>query len=131
MLSVVSSPVLKASLPMVISSSDVEFDKVIVSKEEQPSKADSPMLVTLPGMVRDFCFKLLHPANAQSPMVVKCVSSAKEIDSKPIQLEKACLPIISTQAGMVTSDIFVQFIKAYSPIFVTPSSITTFLMLSL
>ena len=98
--------------------------------EEQPENADTPILVTLSGMVIDV--KPLQPENAEEPMLVTLPSSgimlflqpkikvfiagsikqlsmlryfvfpiATIIDVKPLQPENAEEPILVTLSGIV------------------------------
>ena len=71
---------------------------VIEVREEQPSKAHSPILVTEAGMV---------------------------IEVREKQPEKALSPILVTEAGMVIEVRAEQPEKAESPILVTEEGITT------
>ena len=69
---------------------------VIEAREEQYSKAHSPMLVTLLGMVIEV--KEEHQAKAASPMLVTLLGMKMEVRA---EAAKAQFPMLVTLLGMV------------------------------
>ena len=126
----------KARSSMVVS----ELPKVTDVRSAHPENADGPMVVMLSGRVS---FWNLPPANARSPMVVTPSLMVRSVMGQPsnspasmlvrpppsftvasvVQLLKAFSPMEVTLSGMTTDVRDVQPAKADSPMVVTPSGI--------
>ena len=96
---------------------------VIDVREEQPAKANLPILVTEAGIEIDV--RELQPSKAESPILV--TEAGIEIDVRELQPSKAESLILVTEAGMVIEVRDEQPRKAESPILVTEEGITLFL----
>ena len=87
----------------------------------QPSKAPSPMLVTLVGI--SMVVRPLHPENANAPILV--TPSGITTLVRPLQPENALSPMLVTESGIVTLVRPLQPENALSPMLVTESGIVT------
>ena len=109
---------------------------VMLLSPAQPSKEKSPMLVTPSAGIT----LLLQPRISfpeaisirQFPALLYAVLLlTTEIDARAPQARNAPVPMLVTEAGIITLVRLPQARNAYLPIFVTPSSIITDLIKSL